>query len=313
MPPMVKSICAYFRFLSLKYGLMSNLWQAGDLHGCYNQTRVRRNNANDDNLDAGEILADDAEGLDGIARAEVQLAFTSHLTAARRKSLNTIFANMVCLLAYMFRTRGHHWKEEYNERYMAIWRKTATAHLMNDPDFKNIMTVGLHAIPPVVLDEFYEHCVNHGLCDAVLVLRYNSLAAGTAVYGAVMAGVRDLKAVFPGILEKLHAEVDHIEKTYIEVKAHRWAHSVNARFYGQNRDRLAEENIGAVAALIKAAVDSLAPDHDLVKAKSLQRVAKIAPITGAAYARAIREYIATPEFHKALQLAGPAPKKIAAP
>lgn len=67
------------------------------------------------------------------------------------------------------------------------------------------------------------------------------------------------------------------------------AYSVNARYYGQQRVIIDEKRFGALAAIILAAIRSFSDDHPMAESSALQRVAALAPMTGAVIVKAIKK------------------------
>lgn len=287
---------AYLRFLAVKYGLMSPSYTLDQIHSKYNQCVSLADHT------CAHIAGENDDIIPQDMYVPIQAAMRNELTSANRRLWNRRFYNLVCLVAYMFRSRGHHFQQDYIARYNSLWQKTQTHEIGDNFNWLHISRYALHAIPPVVLDEFWKTAAERGMCDGTLVLRYNCKAAGTAVYGVVQSGVNDIKLVFPKVLDLLEKEVEHIEIVNEELQDNRWRHSVNARYYGERRDRLNENAIGAVGSFIRAMMDTLAAESPLLQSPALIRIAKIAPITGAVYARTIREYISSEEFRKAIKL-----------
>lgn len=291
---------AYLRFLALKYNLCSVSFTGPTIKNCYNEVKyARHNNAN---LSANEVIADDNAGVPQARKRVVAQALGQRLTDVRCSVLNKCFRDIVCLMAFMFRTRGHHWLPNYDAAYNRLWRKCAAYNEIGDLNWSHITTIVLHAIPPNVLDNYWVTCARNDTCDVILSLRISSLAAGTSVYGIIANSISDLTATFPNLLKKLDREVDHVTNAYDEIKKDRWAHSINARFYGSDNERLPEANIGSLGSIIKSCIHALNEDHPINASPALERVANLAPITGSVYSRTIREYIGSGEFARQLQL-----------
>jgi hypothetical protein len=287
---------AYLRFLAIKYKLMSARYQHNNYACDYNQAVIGYCNDGVTPLTTNHILANDNEGFPAAAQGGIQGVLEGELTVDRRAQLNKMFTNIVCLVAYMFRTRGHHYLPDMQDKYVRLWNKTATRNIPLHMSWENIATIGLHAIMPMILDMFYTHCRDHAKIDSILVLRYDSAAAGTALFPVLKQGLSDILVVVPKMKDILVREIEYIDEVCEDLKDNRWRHSINARFYNERRDRLDEKRTGATAALIRACIDTLAADSDIIDSKALLRASKIAPITGAAFGRAIRNYVNSDKF-----------------
>lgn len=281
---------AYFRFLAVKYRLVSPQYLPENFRVRYNQCVVLANSS------SNNVSANDEHTLPAIRKAELQAAMAAVLTHVNKERYNSIFINLVCMLAYMFRTRGHHYNASMNDKYNDIWRKTASNTVVLLNVWENIMTVGLHAIIPVVLDSFWEVMIKQDKVDPILELRFLSAAAGTALFPVLQKGMSDLLVVFPQAKLLLQNEIEYVEGICLDLKRDRWAHSINATYYGANRGRFDEAKTGAVGALIKAVLDAIVPGTDLTNSEALKRAAKLAPITGSALGVALKSYIKSEAF-----------------
>jgi hypothetical protein len=283
---------AWVRFLCLKYGLISALWTVEELNCDYNQCTVLVDTPSD------AFFADD----DDVFARDQYDNFTGVLTAVPYADINAIFTNIVCCVAFMFRARGHHFKENYLPRYASLWEKLNSSQRLQGLSWERMSTVALHAIPPIVLDRYWRHCATNVLCEGPLRLRINCASAGTAAFVTAMVGLRDLKVTLPGAVKLMEEEAAYIEETIDHLNAHRWDYSINARFYGANTNRLDESKVGAVAAVIKGVLSAIDEEDDLLKSQALIRIAKLAPITGGVLSTGINTYIQSKEFQTKFKL-----------
>jgi len=286
------AVIAYYRFLCIKYGLVSPRYVPATYNVDYNQC-VQLQGQDEK---ASDILGDDDAVIKQSRKHLISAAISATLTSAVRRELNTVFCNAVCLLAYMFRTRGHHYFDEFVPKLDRLWGKTVTNALQLRASWKNLFTVGFHAIIPSVLDDFWTHCMENSLCDDILKLRWDAASAGTAAFGAIRQGMSDLFSVLPNIRERVKESADYIEKTCEHLKANRWDHCINARFYAADTSRLDEKPVAVVAAMIRATLDTVAAGAPLLESKAMERAAGNAPISGAIFASAIRNLIRSERF-----------------
>eukprot|EP01126_Amoeba_proteus_P035381 TRINITY_DN3569_c0_g2_i3.p1 TRINITY_DN3569_c0_g2~~TRINITY_DN3569_c0_g2_i3.p1 ORF type:complete len:226 (+),score=13.03 TRINITY_DN3569_c0_g2_i3:92-679(+) len=191
---------------------------------------------------------------------------------------------------------------EYDARYNEIWSKLAARRHIPVINWRRVATIALHAAPPNVLDNFWEDCVNNVKIDGPLIVRFTCAAAGTAAFNALDAGVKDVATVFPAINKILEDELKYLKECVDVIARNRWDHCVNARLYGADTRRLTENDLGALGSLISACSEAIAVDSKLKNSEALKRVAKIAPITGAAYTIAIKKYVGSDNFANNLAL-----------
>lgn len=99
--------------------------------------------------------------------------------------------------------------------------------------------------------------------------RLDSAPAGTAALHAIKVGLNDLQMVAPGIKTKLEQEVNYLNHKLEELEAHRFAGSVNARYYGTHKVAVDETKLAALGAAIKACLEALAEDAPLNNSPAL--------------------------------------------
>lgn len=283
---------AYIRFLCVKYKLMSSRYVATNYHCDYNQCVKLAG----DRTDTASILGDNANGIPRASKADVQAALLATLTADHMTKVNKSFTNLVCLVAYMFRTRAHHFLPDMAKRYAELWAKTATGKYAFVNTFEKLATVGLHAVMPFILDNFWTNKAENDKCDVILKLRVNCACAGTALIPVLDQGLRDILTVFPQVENVMQDEIKYVKDMEAHLTTHRWDHGINARFYNADTERIDEKQTGAIGALIRAAVTQLAPGTDLENSRALARAAKLAPITGAALGLALKNYVKSDKF-----------------
>jgi len=212
------------------------------------------------------------------------------------------FTDRVCLVVFVFRARGHHYLDTYEELYTRVWRKCRFEMDRVYVSFQDLATVCLHAIYPRVLDDFWGHSVSGMLCNGALIKRYDTAPAGTAGLVVLKQGVQDLIMVAPGIGERLRNDIEYLNKTAAQMDEHRFRGSVNARYYGTRKIDFDEKRLAAIASTILASLHALAEDAPLAKSAALKRIADNAPITGAVLGKAISKIVDKPQVVDALLL-----------
>lgn len=217
------------------------------------------------------------------------------LPAEMQRTVNETFVDRVSLVAFVFRGRGHHYLPDYEELYRRVWRKCRYDEGDVHISFQHLATAALHAIMPEILDTFWVDQSRHGHVNGALIKRVDVAPAGAAGPHVLHQGVLDLIMIAPGIRNRLEESLSYLDTVIAELSQHRFAGSVNHRYYGAPRVAFDEKRLGAVAATIKAALDQLTDDAPLGKSPALIRIARNAPITGAVLGRAIGNIQNRPE------------------
>jgi hypothetical protein len=205
-----------------------------------------------------------------------------------RRSARKKMTNMICVIAFFMRTRGHHWTPDTNDRYAVVWRRCLYQEDNPDLEWRFIAHHAFHFLYPDVIDAFWKNAIDKAFCAGTLAKRYDSFAAGTAIIGACSAGADDVCVLFPtlrGIIQGSFVELDRCRRA---LQGHRWAGCINRRFYGGEELVADEKALGPLAATILGALESLASTSHLRESRALARVAQNAPITGALVANLIR-------------------------
>lgn len=213
--------------------------------------------------------------------------FMTLMTDDLRKKIRETFTDRICLLAFVFRVRGHHYMNSFEELYVRVWGKCRYDMSTLGLTFQQMMTASFHAIFPVILDNFWNAAVTDGRCNGALVKRFNSACAGAAGPYVVQQGIQDIEQIAPGVRKHLNVAISYLEALMPRLDQHRFAGSVNHRYYGVQRVMIDERKLGAAAAVVKAAIDGLASGAPLGQSAALTRIARYAPVTGSVLARAI--------------------------
>ena len=92
-------------------------------------------------------------------------AMTGHI-----RKLTSNFSNIVCVVAYVFRSRGHHYLPDFDTVYSSLWEKCRCDLVAFKNTWASISTIGLHCIMPQVLDFYWRHCALKAKISPALVL-----------------------------------------------------------------------------------------------------------------------------------------------
>lgn len=94
-----------------------------------------------------------------VAQAAIDAVFTALGEDAGRylTLLTRQYYNIVCMVAYVIRCRGHHYMDSYDEIYDRLWEKCAQDMNgdLRTATWQHTATIGLHAIPLSVLEFFW--------------------------------------------------------------------------------------------------------------------------------------------------------------
>jgi hypothetical protein len=185
-------------------------------------------------------------------------------------------------------------------RYEEIWERCLYGEKDIGLDWKFVARHGLHFVYPDTLDGIWMRAKNNATCNGSLVKRWNSYAAGTAAVGACLVGANDVCVVFPLIRKVIPQAFAELDRCIGILNRHRWAGSINRRFYDAPELVINEGSLGALAAVILAALDQFQSTAKLRESASLIRVASNAPITGAVIATTLMKAAQDPRMVNAI-------------
>jgi len=274
---------AYVRFLAARQGLMSPHFSVSAHHVRYNNSVFLTKGATDAHQ---ANLAKVGAEADPVV-AQIREALSSDVRSKLRKN----FANIVCCVAYVFRVRGHHYRDDFNTRYASLWSRCLVRPDDNPLSWELCATDALHAIMPDVLDLFWGTCVMQSRCAGALIKRYDSAPAGVAGIVALKRGLDDVRIIFPTIINNVPEAFDEFNRVLKLVVESRWGGSVNARYYGATRIRINEGSVGVLASVVMGVYEQLASESKLRESPALQRLAQTAPATGGAIGLAARRTV----------------------
>lgn len=280
--PLQASIIAYHRLLAVKHGLVSPQFLPQNFFVDYTEAFIADN----------AFIA--AFPLDTIN------VISARLTAQIQLDISKTFVDRVALVAFVFRARGHHYMSQYEELYNRVWGKCRYQNEVLHISFQHMATVALHAIFPNILDNFWINEVNAMHVNGSLAKRVDVAPAGSAGPYVLKQGVEDLAMIAPGIRDRLQEALHYLDEILTKLAQHRFAGSVNARYYGANKVPFDEKRLSSIAATVLAAINNLTDDAPLGKSPALQRIANNAPITGSVLGRAIGNISQRPEVVNAL-------------
>lgn len=203
------------------------------------------------------------------------------LDARVRKTLRLTLYNAICMVAYCFRVRAHHYVSGMDELYTNLYRRTLASEESYPLAWKYLAREVMKVIFPDQLDEIWLQCIQRGLCAGTLVKRYDCLAAGSAGIGALHKGLLDLGNVFPKFLELHQEDVTYIKTTVREITENRWKGSINHGFYNEDLITADESRVCRLASIVLGALKTLVPSSPLGNSAALKRIADNAPLTGA--------------------------------
>lgn len=202
------------------------------------------------------------------------------MPARIKDNIGASFANVVCTIAFVFRVRGHHYLDDLQAVYDRIWGKLRGMPdgMVNSADWKTIATIGLHAITPLRLDNFWAKMVRLGQVGNPLAIRFNAPAAGTAAWYAIMAGVSNLKALIPEHSHRFDDQIHLVTQAVQWFETHRWDGSINRRLYNAGEFKTPLSKVSELAAAVRGSVEPDDLQSELKNAASMNKVISNAPL-----------------------------------
>jgi hypothetical protein len=185
-------------------------------------------------------------------------------------------------------------------KYVGLWKKCLKSEDNPGLTWKVIAHDALHAIFPVVLDNYWQKVVTDGMVAGALAKRFDSAPAGVAAIRAVYTGSQDLCMAIPGMRDRFKSHFDKLDEMIDNMRVNRWAGSINRRYYGAGRLDFDEHEFGAIASVVYHALNTFAADSPLLKSNALKRVKDNAPITGGIMGRNIATAVQDPALARSM-------------
>jgi hypothetical protein len=267
---------AYVRLLIARRGLISPEFTLAAHYVRYNDAVYET----DDEIKA--IIADEEFPDELKVADDVKAVIARAFPAGYKKNFRTTLTDRICIVAYMFRSRAHHYMDDFEARYNTLWQRC-----LHSPEdviipWKEFATAGVHAIMPIVLDAYWRDSCEKSRCAGALIKRFDCAPAGAAVIWAVKRGFQDVHVIFKGLDRILSDEVRNLSAQFDLLYNKRWEPSVNARYYGVQRIVVKEAEFSVMGAVIRGIYSSLAENSPLLQSKALERIALANPVTGSA-------------------------------
>jgi len=273
---------AFLRFLAARNGLVSPEFKAETYHVKYNE--------------AIRLTTKQIRQLNMPPDGDYQTVLTDKM----REKLMADFSNSVCAVAFMFRVRGHHWLPDMDDAYKNLWKKCLKDQDNPGVNWELIAHHSYHSIMPVILDNYWITCKDGGRIAGALVKRFDSAPAGVAAVRAVFAGAEDIRMCVPALVSNFKSHFDELDRVVKNLRANRWAGSINRRYYNAPALDFDEQKFGAIASVVVNALQTFAANSQLLKSKALLRVANNAPITGGIVSRSIATVATDPNLVKGM-------------
>jgi len=219
------------------------------------------------------------------------------LPAQLKQKMIRLNNNLVCMTAYIFRARGHHYLESFNEKLDSLFRKCNRDETFADLGLKwvHITRYANHAIFPALLDVFWLWCVNTSRCDNALALRVNVPPAGMAIISGAQAALQDVEILFGARVETFRAAQQEVNRGLAALAANRWTGGINRKFYGAPDYQVDESKLAAVAATVSALLKANSSNAPILQSNSLTRAGNNAPLTGTFIGKLLTAYLKTPD------------------
>jgi hypothetical protein len=279
---------AYLRCLLIERGLISDEWNPKTYSVKYIEAKYH-----EDNSEYGHLIPN-------FMKALGKTVLSDDVKSEIAENLNSA----ICLVAFIFRSRGHHFKIDFLSTINRIAKNCEMPVNKMFINFEQLFTTALHCIPPTVLDKYWKWSVDNGKCKGALVKRYDCAPAGSASIYAIYVGLGDITTLLPQLKVRYKTDYKYLEDTVDYLKTNRWVGSINHTYYGVARFRYDENRFNGLVALVLGALDSFAPDAPLIKAPSLQRVGNNAPVTAAIIGTVLSNIIKSDKYAQSYLLEG---------
>jgi hypothetical protein len=205
---------------------------------------------------------------------EAQAGVIKHLTFASEQ-----YASMTYLV---FRQHGHHYKQEFDQKYNTLWRATTIDSSPKYPGHELVHRVAIHSFGVKCLHEMFFENITKGKLAETFIDRQDVAPSGTAVVATCWASFElmkslpiwdDLNSAYKQQIAELESQAKKLKDAEDAIKYHR-----NARLFGKSRFQLDVSIAHSLAPVAKGFIVSLGTDSDLSKQRALDKRASQNPL-----------------------------------
>jgi hypothetical protein len=208
------------------------------------------------------------------ATQEAQANVIKHLTFSAEQ-----YAAMTYLV---FRQHGHHYKQEFDQKYNTLWKATTIDSSSKYPGHELVHRVAIHSFGVKCLHEMFFENIKDGKLAETFIDRQDVAPSGTAVVATCWASFElmkslpiwdDLNSAYMKQIAELEQQAKKLKNAEDAIKYHR-----NARLFGKNRFTLDVTIAHALAPVAKGFIVSLGTESDLSKQRALDKRANQNPL-----------------------------------
>jgi hypothetical protein len=222
------------------------------------------------------VYVDEYEYNVDIPDEPIQVTITSEVN----KFVADYWENIVAVVAHVFRVRGHHYKDEYEDLYSRTWACTTieVPTGIRMPSWKDISTIGLHCFGVKALHLVREAAFQGGYLAKGLEIRRNAACAGSAAVRTSAAALTEMRSNkwFSAFAEKFDVAIREILNQAVRLQNAGTRAHINAKLYDWN-DRymgIDETHVQTVAPYILGWIDTLDVREPITKQKAINKRAQ---------------------------------------
>jgi len=251
---------AFLRTVWIRYGCL--LQSNDDRATPINEVVVETGNvaypfySNDDSRKTG--YSDDGKLLK-LSSADVNdFGFIKEMNDMDHKNWSFVSTILWGVAAHIFRVRGHHYKVEYEDLYNRTWAGTTLILPDRECNWSDLCRVAIHPFGIKALERSASYFEQTAKLSSNLVLRRDSIPAGSALIGTTYAAMSMLKATpFWNSFEKCYADViNGLTEDYNTVKTAGINAHQNARLYGVNPIEVRKSNANVLVPILMGFIDA---------------------------------------------------------
>ncbi|KAI8366821.1 uncharacterized protein BYT42DRAFT_549880 [Radiomyces spectabilis] len=165
-------------------------------------------------------------------------------------------------------------------KYEGLWKRCLKSHVYLEVRWENIACHALHAIFPLIFDNFWIKRAARGEVSGVLVLRVDCSPVGVAFIRDLIVAAQHATFIKPDLKNCFKDELLYLDDLATTICDNRWIGSINCRMYGAKNLQVDEVRLAKLASAILAMLEAFNPQSPLIKSGSLKRIADDTPITG---------------------------------
>lgn len=179
----------------------------------------------------GEVVVDEEGRL--IEEGETSV-FARAFNALNVEAWNPLATLLWSVAAHVFRVRGHHYKEGFDELFDRTWKGTTLELPDKFCNWKDICRTAIHPFGVAALSRSFEYFLAKDGLTTNLILRADAIPCGAAIVGTTYAAILQFQSTpfWKDFYKQYKPQIEQLNIDYNTVKEGGLKYHISARLYG---------------------------------------------------------------------------------